>query len=93
MYKVNFYATLRDIVGWKTVEVEMPAGTTVQALVERLVAMYPPLRDELLDAEMRFHRHMKLFVNGREVIYMEKGFETPLQPDDKVDIFPPVGGG
>jgi len=93
VYKVNFYATLRDIVGRKTVEVAAPDGMTVQALVERLVDMHPPLRDALLDAERHFLPHMKLFVNGREVVYMEKGFETPLQPDDKVDIFPPVGGG
>ena len=93
MFRVNLYATLRDVIGGKTVEVDLPDGVTAQQLVERLVEMHPPLRDKLLDEEMHFQPHMKLFVNGREVVYLEQRFDTPLHPDDRVDIFPPVAGG
>lgn len=90
---VHFYATLRAIIGKKTVTVEMPPNTTALELIELVSAKHPPLRDELLDAENRFQRHMKMFINGREAVYLEDEFETIIQPDDKIDIFPPVGGG
>ena len=90
---VNFYATLRALVGQKTVRVELPPNTTALQLVEMISDKYPPLRAELLDAQNRFQRHMKMFINGREAVYLEDKFETIIKPGDKIDIFPPVGGG
>jgi MoaD family protein len=91
--KVHFYATLRAIVGQKTVEVIMPPNTTALELVNLVADEYPDLRTELLDAEQRFQRHMKMYINGRETVYLEDQFDTIIQTDDRVDIFPPVGGG
>jgi MoaD family protein len=93
LMKVNFYATLRPIVGQKTVELNLPKGTTAIQLVRTFVEQYPAMRRELLDENGNFLPHMKLFINGREAVYMPDQFDTVLQPDDKVDIFPPVGGG
>jgi molybdopterin synthase sulfur carrier subunit len=90
---VNFYATLRAIVGKKTVEVDLQPDMTANELVKVVVDQYPDLRQELLDAEERFQRHMKFFINGREAVYLENQFETVIQPTDRIDIFPPVGGG
>jgi molybdopterin synthase sulfur carrier subunit len=90
---VNFYATLRAIVGKKTVHVDLPPNTTALQLVEMVSAEYPALRAELLDAQNRFQRHMKMFINGREAVYLDQQFDTIIKPSDKVDIFPPVGGG
>jgi len=91
--KVNFYATLRPIVGRKTVELNLPAGTTAIQLVRMFVKDYPPMRRELLDAKENFLPHMKFFINGRQAEYLPEQMDTILQSDDKVDIFPPVGGG
>jgi len=91
--KVNFYATLRPIVGQKTVELSLPAGTTAIQLVLMFVKDYPAMRRELLDADEHFLPHMKFFINGREAIYLPDKMDTVIQPEDKVDIFPPVGGG
>lgn len=93
LMKVNFYATLRPIVGQKTVELTLPHGTTAIQLVHMFVHDYPAMRKELLDAEGKFLPHMKFFINGREAVYLPEKFETIIQPADKVDIFPPVGGG
>ncbi len=90
---VNFYATLRTIIGKKTVTVEMPPNTTALELIELVSEQYPALRVELLDAENRFQRHMKMFINGREAVYLDDQFKTIIQPEDKIDVFPPVGGG
>jgi len=91
--KVNFYATLRPIVGQKTVELTLPQGTTAIQLVHMFVQDYPAMRKELLDANENFLPHMKFFINGREAVYLPDKFDTIIQPDDKLDIFPPVGGG
>jgi len=91
--KVNFYATLRAIVGQKTIEVDVESSTTALDLVQVVVTDYPALRVELLDANNNFQTHMKFFINGREAVYLENKMNTVIQPDDKVDIFPPVGGG
>lgn len=91
--KVNFYATLRPIVGKKTVELTLPQGTTAIQLVRMFVQDYPLMRRELLDANEQFLPHMKFFINGRQAEYLPEKMDTRIQPDDKVDIFPPVGGG
>ena len=91
--KVNFYATLRSIVGGKTIDVNLKPYATARELVEVIVAEYPALRAELLDQNNEFRTHMKFFINGREVIYLEDKMDTILQAEDHIDIFPPVGGG
>ncbi len=32
-------------------------------------------------------------VNGRDAPYLPRGLDTPLSPQDSIDVFPPVGGG
>ncbi len=90
---VNLYATLRAIAGRKRIHVDLPPDSTAQNLVEQLVEKYPDLRAELLDENNRFYSHMKMFINGREVVYLENKFDRIMQTTDKIDIFPPVGGG
>lgn len=91
--KVNFYATLRPIVGQKTVDLTLPQGTTAIQLVHMFVEGYPAMRKELLDENGNFLPHMKFFINGREAVYLTDKFDTVIQSADKIDIFPPVGGG
>ena len=91
--KVNFYATLRDIIGGRSVELDLEPGSTAQQLLDLLIAQHPDLGPALLDESRRLHRHMKMFINGREVVYVEGQFEYVVQAADVVDIFPPVGGG
>jgi molybdopterin synthase sulfur carrier subunit len=91
--KVNFYATLRSIVGGKTVEVDVPEGITVKELVDGLVTRYPALRPELLDEAGNLHGHVHVFVNGRDVLFLVDQINTRISSQDAVNIFPPVGGG
>lgn len=91
--KVNFFATLRQIVGQKTVEMDLPENITVQEFVEMVVTQYPPMRKELLDEHGNLYRHVHVFVNGRDAPFLERGMDTVIQPDDQLNIFPAVGGG
>ncbi len=91
--KVNFYATLRQIVGQKTVELDLPEGTTAIQLVEAVMEQHPRMRPELVDENGDLHGHIHVFVNGRDAPFLENQMDTVVKPTDKIDIFPPVGGG
>jgi molybdopterin synthase sulfur carrier subunit len=91
--KVDFYATLRPIVGGKTVELPVAPGITVRGLIDELVARYPPLRAELLDEHGNLYRHVHVFVNGRDAPYLADQLDTVVTPEDALAIFPQVAGG
>jgi molybdopterin converting factor subunit 1 len=80
MIKIIFFATLRDYVGAKTVEMEIPNDTTVASLKETLVKKYPkmiPAQNSMMAAINRE------FAADEQVI--------PL--DAEIAMFPPVSGG
>jgi molybdopterin synthase sulfur carrier subunit len=91
--KVNFYATLRQVVGEKSVEFALPENVTVRQLIDEMVRLYPALRTELLDERGQLYQHVHVFVKGRDSSYLENALETVLQPEDTVGVFPAVGGG
>ncbi len=91
--KVNFYATLRQIVGRKTIEFDLPEGVTASKLLEVIMERFPALRPELVDENGHLYRHVHFFVNGRDAPFLENKLDTIIKPADKIDIFPPVGGG
>ncbi len=91
--KVNFFATLRQITGQKTVEFELAPGSSLRTLLDLVLAKFPPLRRELLDEHGNLYQHVHIFINGRDVPYLDDKLETIVQPEDVVNIFPAVGGG
>jgi molybdopterin synthase sulfur carrier subunit len=91
--QINFYATLRQITGRKTVELPLPQGTTVRALLAAVIERYPAMRTQLLREDGELHGHVHVFINGRDTPFLEQTLETVLSADDNVDIFPAVGGG
>jgi len=90
--RVSFYATLRPIVGQRSVDLPVNAGATVQELVDALAARWPGLSEHLFDEAGGLSRRVNVFVEGRNIRWLE-GLATPLEPDQVVDIFPPVAGG
>jgi len=90
---IGFFATLRPIVGGKTVDVDLPDGTTVRELIDHLVSTIPGLRDAILDEAGELSRRVHVFVEGRSAIYLAAGLETRLSASQRVDIFPAVAGG
>jgi molybdopterin synthase sulfur carrier subunit len=91
--KVNFYATLRQVVGRKTVEFSLPEGANIKQLVDEIVRGFPLLRRELINAEGELHGHVHVFINGRDSTFLSDGLNTEIFPDDVISIFPAVGGG
>lgn len=91
--KINFYATFRQIVGAKTIELPLGEGITVRQLIDAIIARYPALRRELLDEQGHLYPYVHVFINGRDAPYLDEGLEARLSPDDTVSLFPPVAGG
>ena len=91
--RVDFYATLRQIVGTKTVDFPLTDGSTIGGLLEEVFIRYPAMRSELLDNEGQLHGHVHVLVNGRDVPYLENTLNSVIHIDDTISIFPAVGGG
>ena len=91
--QVHFYATLRQIVGGKTLVLPLSGTMTVRRLLEAAIALYPALYKELFDEHGQLYRHVHVLINGRDVLYLEAGMETPITAEDTVNIFPAVAGG
>jgi len=90
---VNLYATFRLHAGVKTLSLDLPAGATVFDAVNDIVTRLPALRGDWLDDEGRLHAHVHIFINGNDTAGLAEGLNTPLNPDDVLDFFPPVAGG
>ena len=75
--------------GQTTVEI---VGTTVGEVLNNLVATYPTLEGQVLDAEGGLHRFLNIYVNDDDVRYLQQ-LETPVANGDEISILPAVAGG
>ena len=91
--KVNFYATLRQIVGTKIVEVDVPEGITIRELLLEVTRRHPALSREMFDKSGNLHAHIHVFINGREYSFIEGKLEARVKLSDTISVFPAVGGG
>ncbi len=77
---IMLFATLRDYAGAKTIELEVPPGTSVEGLKELLARTYPkmgPVQHSIMTAINRE------FAADEQII--------PLNAE--IALFPPVSGG
>jgi len=91
--KVNFYATLRDIAGGKTVELPLEQGASAKEVLDAIIMKFPAMKKELLHEDGRLYGHVHFFINGRDVQFTDNDLETRIMPDDEISVFPAVGGG
>jgi molybdopterin converting factor subunit 1 len=78
--KVLFFATLRDRAGTKSIELEVPADITVQALKDKLASDYPNLKESM--------KNVLVSVN-KEYAFNE----ATIPQNAEIALFPPVSGG
>ncbi|MDI7277969.1 MAG: MoaD/ThiS family protein [Anaerolineae bacterium] len=85
---------LKQIVGQRRTEIDLPPGATVEDFLACLRERWGDrLSAHLFDPESgAVLPHMRIMVNGRTIQFL-KGMETPLQEGDEVLILPPVSGG
>ena len=91
--QVNLYATFRLIAGQRSLTLSLPSGATVTQAVQAVVTALPALRAHWLNEAGELHAHVHVFVNGEDAATLPQALQTPLQPTDTLDFFPPVAGG
>lgn len=91
--KVNFYATLREIAGGKTVDFPLDDGVSAKQVLDAIINRFPAMEKELFHRDGRLHGHVHFFINGRDVQFLPDDLETKIMPDDEITVFPAVGGG
>jgi sulfur-carrier protein len=77
---VKLFAAYQDAYGQTEVLLEVPVGTTVKEVCDRICAPYPEL--EALKNITRY---------GLNLAFVDT--ETPVQDGDEVVLIPPVSGG
>jgi molybdopterin converting factor subunit 1 len=78
--RVQFYAQLRELFGAHKLELELPQGSTVRELLEKIYAQRPALR-----------AHDKSILVGVGLEFVDRNYK--LNPGDEIAIMPPVQGG
>src|ERR1041384_8351773 len=78
--RLLFFATLKDIVGARQLDVELPSGSTIHDLLTRLESEYP-----------RFKGYRPVLLTAINEDYVDKS--ARINDGDEVAIFPPVSGG
>lgn len=89
--RVDLFGPLREAVGTKTVEYELPAGATVADLLDALVADHPAL-DGRFRADGALRGDVTLTLDGGHVRHRD-GLDTALSDGDLLRASPPVKGG
>ncbi|MDR7076663.1 molybdopterin synthase sulfur carrier subunit [Neobacillus niacini] len=88
---VRVFANLRQICGGVGVEVN-PEGQRVIDVLDKMVEMFPDLKDEIFTADKTLLPFVHVFINGRNIIHLD-GLETIINKTDQFALFPPVAGG
>lgn len=78
--------------GSALLEVDVPAGSPVGEVLDRVAAEHPLLARHLRDERGVLRRHVNVFV-GSEDIRSREQLATPVPPGVEVFIAPAVSGG
>jgi len=78
--RLLFFASIKDIIGARQIDVEIPSGTTVGKLLELLEEKYP-----------RIAGYRSILLTSVNEEYANR--EATIADGDEVAIFPPVSGG
>jgi len=73
-------------------ELTVEASTVIEALRELAKLYGDELRSRLFEGEGKVNRRLNIYVNGRNVRFLE-GLNTRLNDGDTVSIIPAVSGG
>ncbi len=90
--EVYIYFPFRAELDASPIELELPRGSDVAAVVDALVERYPHIRERLVDDQGQPHRYVSALVDGVSIQFLDR-FATKLSPGAVVTLLPPVGGG
>jgi sulfur-carrier protein len=88
---VKVFANLRVICGGVSVVVN-PEGDRAMDVLDKMIEMFPELKEEIYTDEKKLKTFVHLYINGRNIIHAED-LETRVKDTDQLALFPPVAGG
>lgn len=78
--KLLFFATLRERMGVKSLDLDVPTDLTIQGLKDRLSEQYPKVKESMKSVLITINR--------------EYAFDEAIIPlNAEIGMFPPVSGG
>lgn len=87
----KLFANLAEVADSKEVDVE--GAATVREALDALFERHPDLRDAACTDEGDLQEHIRLLVDGEDPFAEAEGYETSVDADTELALFPPVSGG
>ena len=88
--RIEFYGIYRRQIGKKTIEFDLPHGSTINDTLQAVVQRFPILRDEIFDQNDKPYPYLPLYINGRNPRLLVDGLNTIIDLDDALSIFSPI---
>lgn len=90
---VKLFLTLREIVGEKVIDMELPERSTVIDLANSMARKYGRAFSKYaFDEKHQIQEFLNFLVNGKNIKYLD-GLKTTLNDGDSITILPPAAGG
>jgi len=85
---IHVYAFLREKTGWESKTIELEKN---YARLADILEAIPELKNAI-SVGTDIDRNLIVLLNGRNIRLL-KYLDTPIADGDRIDIFPPAGGG
>ena len=89
----RLFATLSEAAGEERVTLDIGDEATLREAFDALLEAHPALASELLDDEEALYDHVRLLVDGADPFAQAEGWETLVDSETEIALFPPVSGG
>ncbi|MBU8906037.1 ubiquitin-like small modifier protein 1 [Desertibacillus haloalkaliphilus] len=89
---IKVFANFRDICGGKIVSINIVDGDSILNVLKQLISRFPEMKEELFTEAYELKPLNHVFINGKNIIYLD-GLDTKVYQKDLVALFPPVAGG
>ena len=67
-------------------------GATIGEVLAKLVAEYPAMAGQVVQADGSLHKFVNIYLNDDDVRYLD-GVDTPVPDGAEISILPAVAGG
>ncbi len=88
----RLFATLSEAAGTDEVSLDREEATLREAF-DALLETHPDLAAEVLDEDEQLSDHVRLLVDGADPFAETDGWDTVVDEDTELALFPPVSGG
>lgn len=89
----RLFATLSETAGEDRVSLDIEGKATLREAFDALLETHPDLAAEVLDDDETLYDHVRLLVDGGDPFTEADGWETTVDSESELALFPPVSGG